>query len=588
MTDTAEKQTPPSTLSLVRRLTGTYLRPYLRLLGGAMLFMLLGAAMTAGFATLMEPIMDKVLVGQNKAMILPFGAGIAACFIISGLATYAHTVMMNKLGQNIVSDIQSDLFRRFMVLDLSFFHANPSGQLLSRVVNDVSVMRNAVADSLTGIGRSLLTLVFLVGVMFYQDAKLAMIAFTVFPVAAFFVGYLGRRLRKLSGNIQHHIGALADQLSQIFQGIRQVKAYGMEEYESRRAELAIRRVRGLIMKSVRIGTMSTPINEALVGLALCGMIVYGGYQIADGQTTIGSLISFITAFSLAYEPIKRLAKLNNTLQTGLGAADRVFEMMDMAPAIIAKPDARILPRIVPSIHFGNVSFAYPNADRKALSNVSFDVPAGQVVALVGPSGGGKSTIMNMIPRFYDVAEGRIQIDGIDVRDLTLESLRGNIAFVSQDITIFDDTARANIAYGRAGASEEEIIAAAKAAEADGFIQALPLGYDTRLGENGVSLSGGQRQRISIARAILRDAPILLLDEATSALDTESEQAIQKSFAAMQKGRTTLVIAHRLSTVQNADLILVLDRGRIIEQGRHEELIARQGQYARMYQAGLKE
>ena len=587
MTKSAVKHHQP-TLTLVKRLVGTYLRPYFRLLAGAMLFMLLGAAMTAAFATLMEPIMDKVLVGQNKGMIVPFGMGIAACFIISGLATYAHTVMMNKLGQNIISDIQSDLFRRFMILDLSFFHTNPSGHLLSRVINDVTVMRNAVSDSLTGIGRSLLTLVFLVGVMFYQDAKLALIAFTVFPIAAFFVGYLGRRLRKLSGNIQHQIGALSDQLSQIFQGIRQVKAYGMEDYESRRAERAIRSVRGLILKSVRIGTLSTPINEALVGFALCGMIVYGGYQIVAGNTTIGSLISFITAFSLAYEPIKRLAKLNNTLQMGLGAADRVFEMMDLMPEIKSAADAKILARNVPSIHFGNVTFAYPLAERNALQNVSFDVPAGQVVALVGPSGGGKSTIMNMIPRFYDVAEGRIQIDGVDVRDLNLDSLRSNIAFVSQDITIFDDTARANIAYGRVDATDDEIIAAAKAAEADGFISGLSQGYETRLGENGVNLSGGQRQRIAIARAILRDAPILLLDEATSALDTESEQAIQKSFAAMQKGRTTLVIAHRLSTVQNADRILVLDQGRIIEQGRHEELIAKQGLYARMYQAGLKE
>lgn len=584
------KQAPlhTSTPALIKRLVGTYLRPYFKTLGAAMGFMLLGAAMTASFAALMEPVMDKVLVGQNRALILPFGFGIMICFTLSGLATYAHTILMNKVGQNIVSDIQQGLFARFMSLDLAFFHRHPSGQLLSRVVNDVSAMRNAVSDSLTGIGRSFLTLVFLVGVMFYQDAKLALIAFTVFPAAAFCVTYLGRRLRKLSGNIQSEIAELSDHLSQIFHGIRQVKAYGMEDYENIRAAKAIRSVRGLMLKAVRVGTLSTPINEALVGFALFGMIVYGGYQIVAGHTTVGSLISFITAFSLAYEPIKRLAKLNNTLQMGLGAADRVFSMMDLEPAITSKPDAKILQSAMPEIHFRDVVFSYQDAEGPALDAVSFDVSAGKVTALVGPSGGGKSTIMNLIPRFYDVAEGRILIDQTDIRDLTLESLRSNIALVSQDITIFDDSARANIAYGRAGATEDEIIAAAQAAEADGFIRAMPQGYDTKLGENGVKLSGGQRQRIAIARAILRDAPILLLDEATSALDTESEQAIQKSFARLQQGRTTLVIAHRLSTVQNADQIIVLDHGKIVEQGRHDELIAKQGLYARMYQAGLKE
>jgi subfamily B ATP-binding cassette protein MsbA len=576
------------TLKLVKRLVGVYLRPYFRMLGAAMAFMLFGAAMTAGFAALMEPVMDKVLVGKNASLILPFGLAIALCFVFSGLATYAHTVLMNKLGQSIVSDIQRDLFARFMVLDLAFFHANPSGQLLSRVVNDVSVMRNAVADSLTGIGRSLLTLIFLVGVMFYQDAKLAVIAFTVFPVAAFCVAYLGRRLRRLSGSIQDEIASLSDQLSQTFHGIRQVKAYGMEDYENKRAGAAINNVRRLILKAVRVGTLSTPINEALVGMALCGMIVYGGYQIVAGNATVGSLISFITAFSLAYEPIKRLAKLNNTLQMGLGAADRVFAMMDTMPAITNKIDARVFDGGTPEIRLNNVTFSYEGAERPALKNVSLIAPAGKVTALVGPSGGGKSTIMNLIPRFYDVADGNVLLNGADIRDLTLESLRANIALVSQDITIFDDTARANIAYGRADATEEDIIAAACAAEADVFIRAMPQGYDTRLGENGVNLSGGQRQRISIARAILRDAPILLLDEATSALDTESEQAIQKSFAELQQGRTTLVIAHRLSTVQNADQIIVLDKGQIAEQGRHDELIAKQGLYARMYQAGLRE
>lgn len=583
---TIQKRT--SSYALAKRLVGVYLRPYFRMLAIAMLFMLIGAGMTAGLAALMEPVMDKVLVGKNRDLILPFGFSIMLCFIFSGLATYVHTILMNKVGQNIVSDIQRDLFSRFMVLDLAFFHKNPSGQLLSRVVNDVSVMRNAVSDSLTGIGRSLITLVFLVGVMFYQDYKLAMIAFTVFPIAAAVVAILGRRLRKLSGNIQNEIASLSDLLSQIFQGMRQVKAFGMEAHEERRAGDAIANVKRLIIKAVRVGTLSVPVNEALVGFALCGMIVYGGFQIADGKTTVGSLISFITAFSLAYEPIKRLAKLNNTFQIGLGAADRVFELMDMAPDITDRPGAITLNSPLPDIRFEMVSFQYQGSDGPALRDVTFHAPAGKVTALVGPSGGGKSTIMNLIPRFYDAQTGRVMVDGSDIRDLTMQSLRRNIALVSQDITIFDDSVQANIAYGREGASDAEIIAAARAAEADTFITAMPQGYQTRLGENGVKLSGGQRQRIAIARAILRNAPILLLDEATSALDNESEQAIQKSFAALQQGRTTLVIAHRLSTVQNADQILVLDQGRIVEQGQHTELMAMQGLYARMYQANLRE
>lgn len=573
---------------LIRRMVGVYLRPQMKTLLASLVFMIFSAAMTAAFAYLMRPIMDKVLIGQNTHLILPFAAFIMFAFALNGVFTFAQTVLMSKVGQNIVAEIQYDLFARFMGLDLAFFHKNPSGQLMSRIVNDVDVMRGAVTDALTGIGSSSITLVFLVAVMFHQDFKLSLITFSVFPLAGFFVTYLGRKLRGLSRNIQGQIASLSGHLSQIFHGIRQVKAYGMEDYENRRARAAIRSVRSLVMKSIRIGNLSTPINAALVGLALFGMIVYGGYNIAAGHGTVGSLISFITAFSLAYEPIKRLAKLNNTLQTGLGAAERVFEMMDLSPSIADKPDARVIDDKMPGISFKNVSFTYQEAEFPALNDVSFEIPAGKVTALVGPSGGGKSTVMNLIPRFYDSTAGHIFVGGTDIRDLAMQNLRSNIALVSQDITIFDDTASTNIAYGREGADQDEIVTAAVAAEADAFIRAMPFGYDTPLGENGVKLSGGQRQRIAIARAILRNAPILLLDEATSALDTESEKAIQKSFDRLQKGRTTLVIAHRLSTVQNADQIIVMDKGRVVESGKHYELIARNGLYARMYMIGLQD
>jgi subfamily B ATP-binding cassette protein MsbA len=346
-------------------------------------------------------------------------------------------------------------------------------------------------------------------------------------------------------------------------------------------------VRDLNIKSVRIGTLSTPVNEVLIGLVFFGIILYGGYEAAAGNMTAGQLGSFLAAFLLAYEPMKKLAKLNNSIQTGLGAAERIFDMMDLQSRLPQVSGARALSVTKPSITFKNVDFQYEGTDDKALKNVSFTARPGKVTALVGPSGGGKSTIMNLIPRFYDAQEGQILIDDVDIRDCTVESVRRSIALVSQDITIFDDTVAANIAYGRKGASESDIEEAARMAAAHDFIHGFPQGYQTRVGEDGVKLSGGQRQRIAIARAILRDAPILLLDEATSALDNESERLVKEALSALEKGRTTLVIAHRLTTVHEADQIIVLDRGQIVEHGAHEDLMAGEGLYHQMYQTGLK-
>lgn len=577
------------TWPLIKRIWCEFMPPYMGKLWVALFFMAIAAIMTASFALLIEPVIDDVLVAGKTSTIFLLAGMIFFVFITRGLSTYFHTIMMNFIAQNIVGDVQKRLFCHFLDLDFKFFVKHPSGELLSRVINDVNVMRGAITDTLTGIGKSLLTLLFLGGVMFHQDWKLALAALTIFPLAAGFVFWIGRRLRKMSGTIQEDTAKLSDMLSQIFQGIRLVKAYGMEIYEKSRASEAIERVRNVMIKSVRVGNLSTPVNESLVGVVVFGIIVYGGYQVGNEQTTAGELMSFITAFIMAYEPMKKLAKLNNTLQLGLGAAERVFEMLDRNSRITEKPDAIEIQIKKPEIKFENVEFQYNAGDEhKALNGVSFNIPAGKVSALVGRSGSGKTTIMNLIPRFFDVTSGKISIGKQDIRDLKIKDLRAHTALVSQDITIFDDTVWGNIRYGREDADQDDIIKAAKAAEAHEFIESLPKGYDTVLGEGGVKLSGGQRQRISIARAILRDAPILLLDEATSALDNEAERAIQETLSKFQKGRTTLIIAHRLTTVQNADKILVLEDGKLVEQGKHDELLEKQGHYARMYGAGLKE
>lgn len=572
-------------MQVLKRLLTTYLRPYFPRLILAVILMGIAGAMTAAIAQLMQPVLDDVLGGQRRDMIVPVASAVFIVFIVRGFATYMHTLMMSKISQDVVADIQRDLSTHFLTLDLSFFHAHPSGQLISYVMNDVSAMRVAVTDVMTGFGKSLLTLIFLIAVMFYQDWKLSLMAFCVFPFAAMFVARLGRRLRKVSGSIQGEMGNLTDRLGQIFQGIRQVKAYGMESYESKRAADAVERVRDLNYKSVRIGNLSTPVNEVLVGIVFSGIIMYGGFEAAKGNITAGQLGSFLAAFTLAYEPMKKLAKLNNTIQMGVGAAMRVLSMLDTKPTIIDQDEPVILDNVSADIEFDNVSFHYSNEEVKALENISFKVPAGKRVALVGTSGGGKSTVMNLIPRFYDVQEGAVKVGGHDVRELSLSSLRSSLALVSQDITIFDDTIAANIAYGKLDASEQDIRLAAKAAAAHDFIENFPEGYNTQVGEDGVLLSGGQRQRIAIARAILRDAPILLLDEATSALDNESEKLVQEALEQLEQGRTSLVIAHRLSTVQNADEILVIDKGQIIERGTHDALLALNGTYAHMYHVG---
>ena len=576
---------PSSTRDLLVRLVREHVRPHLPRLGMAMLLMALVAGSTAALAYLMEPVMDDVFDKQDREMLIAVPIAILVVTLIKGAATYGQAVLLAFVGQRIIADLQKRLFRHVIRFDLAFFHDTASGKLVSRMTNDINLMRNAVANAITGAVKDSLTLLFLVGVMFEKDWKLALIAFVVFPLAVYPIVRIGRRMRKVSTSALGELGSFTARLNEAFQGARHVKAYNMEEFEAARTEQRIETVFSLIFKALRTRAAASPIMETLGGVFIALIILYGGWQVIDGALTKGEFMGFVTAMLLAYQPLKALANLNTNLQEGLAATERVFKILDTKPAITSPRNAPALAVKGGAIAFEHVSFTY-GTGTAALNDISLDVPAGKTVALVGPSGAGKSTILNLIPRFYDADGGRIAIDGTDVTGVDLASLRDAIGLVSQETVLFDDSVRANIAYGRPEASEAEIVEAAKSAGAHDFITGLPEGYDTEIGEQGAKLSGGQRQRLSIARAMLKDAPILLLDEATSALDPETERLIQQSLSRLMQGRTTLVIAHRLTTVQEADIIHYIEEGRVIESGSHRSLMAKDGAYARLYSLEL--
>jgi subfamily B ATP-binding cassette protein MsbA len=561
-----------------RRLLALILASWRRLAAAGACMVVISAS-TAATAYLIKPVLDDIFFRKNHAMLAVVPPAVLLLYLVRGTAMFFEELLMNHIGQNILRRLRNDVYNHIQDLPLGFFQREKTGALMSRITYDIAIVRNLVTSAVTGSIRDVLTIIGLVGVIFYQIWQLALIAFVVLPAAYFPILYLGRRVRRTSRRCQEAVGELNAFLQETFIGAKIVKAFGREDYEKARFAAKTSGLFGLEMRQARMRSLTSPVNEVLAGIGIALIIWYGGSHVIRGTYTTGTFLSFLAAVLMLYEPVKKLSKLNNSLQQGLAATDRIFDILDERPEVREPPDPVPLPTRPHRVVFTDVHFRY---DRRAvLAGVSLAVEPGEVVAIVGASGGGKTSLVNLLPRFYDVDAGSITIDGIDIRRVALPALRREIAIVTQDPILFNDTIRSNIAYGNPAAGPEAIAAAARAAYAEEFIRSFPKGYDTEVGELGGRLSGGQKQRICIARALLKDAPILILDEATSALDSESEALVQRALENLMRNRTTFVIAHRLSTIGRAHRIVVIGGGRIVEQGTHEELFARRGEYFKL-------
>lgn len=542
--------------------------------------------MDGAFAYLVEPVLKKIFAGKENGIFLLVPLGIIGLFLIRGITRFTYDLSIKLASQKAVQDIRGDMFASNIRLDMSFYNRNATGELMSRMTNDIGAMQEGMANVVCGLFRDLISAFSLLGVIFYRNWQLALISFIVIPMTAYPAQLIGKKIKNASGRSLNVMGGLTSILQESFSGIKVIKAFGLEEQAIGKFRSANLEFFNQFRRFIKYESMAMPISEAIISLGVAGVVYFGGSQVMSGRMSASELFSFIAAMVMVFTPIKKLQGAYNTLQRSAGAAERVFRQLDEHRAVVDSPGAIAIDRSSGSVEFRDVSFSY--GEETILEQVSLTARSNQMIALVGPSGGGKTTLVSLIPRFYDVTSGAILIDGRDIRDITIKSLVSQIALVDQETTLFNDTIANNIRYGKPDAALDEVISAAQAAFAHDFILQLPDGYDTNIGDRGVRLSGGQRQRICIARAILKNAPILILDEATSALDTESEKMVQKALDNLMQNRTTFVIAHRLSTVLHANSIVVLDKGRIAERGTHDELLASGGLYSRLHSLQFKD
>ncbi len=544
--------------------------------------MLITSATTAALAYLIKPAIDQIFITKDVKMLRLIPVAVIVVSVFRGIGMYGQVFFMSRVAEGVIKKFRDNLYAKISQLPLSFFHSERTGVLMSRITNDVNLIKIVVSSAVTSMVQDICTLVLLVGLTFYQIWELALVAFVVLPLAFYPVVAIGRKVRRVSTRSQETIADMNAFLHETFSGNKIVKAFGMEPYEESRFYEKSEALFKIEMKNIMVKALSSPIMELLAGVGIAAIIWVGGYRVITGVYTTGTFLSFLAAVMMMYKPVKQLSNLNAMLQQGLAAVDRVYDILETESDIVERKDPLFIEKGSHSVTFKDVSFAY-DGGQPVLKDINLEVAPGEVIALVGMSGGGKTTLVNLIPRFYDVSSGSIMIDGIDIRDLSIPSLREQIAIVTQEPILFNDTVRNNIAYGNLDASEEDIINAAKAAYAYDFIIDFPKQFDTGIGELGSRLSGGQKQRLCIARALLKDAPILILDEATSSLDSEAEAIVQKALINLMKGRTTFIVAHRLSTVQHADRVVVISGGRITELGTHHELFELKGDYYRYCQ-----